>query len=118
MARSRPPVAASERDMPSTAASQPRSALSSRSTPGSAFRLSAGSPSRKATGFAGSDVPAPGSLHPAGLMQRSLCRSVGSELSVGAPPHWRPWVAIASPVEMSQTAASNAPRATATSRRA
>lgn len=104
--------------MPSTAASQPRSALSSRSTLRSAFMLPAGSPSRKATSSSGSDAPALESLHPAGLMQRSLSRGVGSELSVGAPPHWRPWVAIASPVEASQTAASNAPWATSTRRRA
>ena len=104
--------------MPSTAAPQPLSALSSRSTLRSAFRLSAGSPSRKATSSSGSDALTLESLHPAGLMHSSLSCSVGSELSVGAPPHWRPWVAIASPVETSQTVTSKAPRATATSQRA
>lgn len=104
--------------MPSTAAPQPLSALSSRSTPGSAFRLSAGSPSRKAASSSGRDALTLESLHPAGLMHGSPGRGVGSELSVGAPPHWRPWVAIASPVEASQTVTSKAPRATATSQRA
>ena len=104
--------------MPSTAAPQPLSALSSRSTPGSAFRLSAGSPSRKATSSSGSDALTLESLHPAGLMHGSPGRGVGSELSVGAPPHSRPWVATTSPVEASQTVTSKAPRATATRRRA
>ena len=75
--------------MPSTAAPHPRSALSSRSALRSAARSAGASESRKATSSAGSDALTPGSLHPAGLMHRSLSRGVGSELSVGASPHSR-----------------------------
>jgi hypothetical protein len=75
--------------MPSTAAAQPRSALSSRSTLRSAARPAGRSESKKATSSAGSDALTLESLQPAGLMHSSLSCRVGSELSVGAPPHWR-----------------------------
>jgi hypothetical protein len=84
-----PPVAASERDMPSTAAGQPRSALSSRSTLRSAARSAGGSASRNDTSSAGSDALTLESLQPAGLAHSSLSCRVGSELSVGASPHSR-----------------------------
>jgi hypothetical protein len=83
------PVARTALSMPSTAAAQPLSELSSRSTLRSAWSLSAGSPSRKDTSSAGSDALTLESLQPAGLMQSSLSCSVGSELSVGASPHSR-----------------------------
>ncbi|WP_432285488.1 hypothetical protein [Parafannyhessea umbonata] len=104
--------------MPSTAAGQPRSALSSRSTPGSAARSAGGSASRNDTSSAGSDALTLESLQPAGLAHGSPGRGVGSELSVGASPHSRPWVATASPVEASQTVTPRAPGATSTRRRA
>ena len=75
--------------MPSTAAAQPRSALSSRSTLRSAARSAGGSASRNDTSSAGSDALTLESLQPAGLMQRSPGCRVGSELSVGASPHSR-----------------------------
>ena len=51
-------------------------------------------------------------------MHRGPGRGVGSELSVGASPHSRPWAATTSPVSQSQAVTSKAPSATATSRRA
>lgn len=73
--------------MPSTAAGQPRSALSSRSTPGSAARSDGSSESRKETSSAGNDALTLESPRPAGPVQSSPGRGVGSELSVGASPH-------------------------------
>ncbi|MDP9859841.1 hypothetical protein J2S71_001537 [Olsenella profusa DSM 13989] len=75
--------------MPSTAAHQPRWALSSRRTLRSAARPLGCSEPGKATRPSGRDDLTLESPRPAGLMHRSLSCSVGSELSVGASPHRR-----------------------------
>lgn len=95
------PVARSDLSMPSTAAFQPLSELSSRSTLRSAWSLLRGSPSRKDTSSSGSDSLTEESFQPFGRMQSSFSWSTGSELSVGALPHSLSYAATASPVPQS-----------------